>query len=217
MLTLKNSSSRNKFPTPLTIKTNIFYVFFIFLVFSLIGWIFETTAAAISQHKFIQKGYLFILEPLSYYFPSLDQVSFLENIPLIVGLPLIEIYGFGALISIFAFGKLRNRPVLLFLSGMVVLTAFELLGSYFCSYVLHKRFWDYSENFLNFQGRICLMSSLAWGVASLLIVKVLVPLINKAYIKIEHRRVLRIVVCILIILSALCALSKYWWFADVLT
>lgn len=141
---------------------DIYYILFIFLFCSIIGWVFETVSVAISTHKMTERGYLFVLDPLPHYFPSLADVPLLKNVPLILGLPMIEIYGFGAVVSIFGFRKLANHPVWLFLTGMAVLTLFELLGSYFCTGVLHKTYWDYSGQFLNFQGRICLMSSLAW-------------------------------------------------------
>lgn len=172
---------------------------------------------AIINHRFTERGYLFVLQPLPYYFPSLQNVPLLRKLPLVLGLPLIEVYGFGGIIAILGFRKLSEHPVGLFFTGMAVLTLFELLGSYFCTGVLHKSYWDYSGRFLNFQGRICLMSALAWGTGSLLAVKGLRPVLGKLYRNIRHRRRFRVIVSVLMAGALLCALCKYWWFADILS
>lgn len=196
---------------------DVYYILFVFLACSFIGWIFETVGVAVSSHKFTERGYLFMLEPLPHYFPFLARVPLLQNMPLILGLPMIEIYGFGAILSIIGFRGLRGHPVWLFITGMAVLTLFELLGSYFCTGVLHKTYWDYSGQFLNFQGRICLMSSLAWGTGALLAVKCLSPLTSRLYQKTKHRRRFRVITVLLTTGAVICALCKYWWFADILS
>ena len=196
---------------------DLYYILFIFLFCSIIGWIFETVGVAVSSHKFTERGYLFVLKPLPHYFPFLAGVPWLQNIPLVLGLPMIEIYGFGAVISILGFRKLESHPVWLFLAGMTVLTLFELLGSYFCTGVLHKTYWDYSGHFLNFQGRICLMSSLAWGTGALAAVKLLSPLTSRLYQSTRRRRRFRVIVVLLTVGAVICALCKYWWFADILS
>lgn len=198
-------------------KPGIFYVLFVFLLCSFVGWVFETAEMSIIDHQFVGRGYLFVLQPLPHYFPALENVVLLQQLPLILGLPLIEVYGFGGVIAIFGMRGLAKRPVCLFLTGMVVLTAFELLGSYFCSLVLHKRFWDYSGRFLNFQGRICLMSALAWGVGALLAVRGLAPVSAGIYTNIKRRKRFRVLICLLAFGAVLCALCKYWWFADLLS
>lgn len=197
-------------------RFDIYKVFTIFLVCSFIGWVFEAAGVGISKHIFTTRGYLFVLKPLPDYFPALQNIPVLNNLPLILGLPLIEIYGFGGILAIVGFHKLYNRPVLLFFTGMVVLTLFELLGSYFCSYVLHKTFWDYSGRFLNFQGRICLMSALAWGIGSVAAVKWMSPAIDRLYKKVRPRRFFKGIVITLMLGALFCALCKYWWFKDVL-
>ena len=198
-------------------RLDLYYILFIFLFCSFIGWAFETVSVAISSHQLTERGYLFVLEPLPHYFPFLSDVPLLKNMPLILGLPMIEIYGFGAVLSILGFRRLTDHPVWLFLTGMAVLTLFELLGSYFCTGVLHKTYWDYSGQFLNFQGRICLMSSLAWGTGALLAVKCLSPLTSRLYQKTTRRRFFRIITAVLMIGAVICALCKYWWFADILS
>ena len=198
------------------LRKNIYYIFSIFLICAFAGWVFETSIVAIARHTLSERGYLFVLEPLPRYFPFLWKVPPLRRLPLIIGLPLIEIYGFGGLITILGFRRFSEHPIFLFLAGAIILTGFELLGSYFCTEVLHRSLWDYSKEPLNFQGRISLASALCWGAGSVLSVKVLAPLVGRLYRSVMSRRAWRLAEWALMAGALLCALSKYWWFADIL-
>lgn len=195
---------------------DIFKIFSVFLFCAFVGWVFETTVVWVKTGVFPARGYWFVFNPLPRYFPFLANVPILRKIPLMLGMPIIEMYGFGGMIMIFGFQKLAHRPVVLFFTGMGVLTLFELLGSYFCTEVLHKTFWDYSDRLINFQGRICLSSAIAWGALSVLAVKVLAPWVNKLYLHTHKRRHFKVVVSILVAGAIICALCKYWWFANIL-
>ena len=69
---------------------------------------------------------------------------------------------------------------------------------------------------MNFEGRISLLSALAWGLGALLAVKLFKPIIDKLYVKLYFRRWFKVLEWILIIGCVICALSKYWWFSDIL-
>ena len=45
--------------------------------------------------------------------------------------------------------------------------------------IFHTSWWDYSDQKFNFQGRICLGVSLGWGVLTVLLFRVLHPLVEK--------------------------------------
>lgn len=197
-------------------KIDFYKIAYIFFVCSFIGYVYEITIVAISVHQFASRGYMFVLKPLAEYIPSLAGVKAFTKVPLIIGLPFIEIYGFGGLIMVLAFRRLSEKPVKLFFVGMGIMTLFELLASYFCTEVLHQKYWDYSENILNFQGRICLESALVWGLLSLFVVKLLWPRLEKLYDKIEGTRFYKEVIIILVILTIACALCKYLIFPSVL-
>lgn len=187
-----------------------------FLLCAVIGWAWETLHTLLTKQEFSTHGYWFVLKPLATYFPRLQSIPWLGKIPLMFGLPMIEIYGFGAIIVVYGFQDLRKHPVALFFTGVVLLTLFELLGSYFCTYVLGEMPWDYSDKFLNFQGRICLSSSIAWGVGSVLGMYVISPLGKKLYHKLKGRLWFKNAVWVLIACAFVCALAKYWWYPDLL-
>lgn len=190
-------------------KTDVFKLFFIFIFCAWIGWIFETTAVWVDTGELTNRGYLFVLQPLETYLPFLARIPLVGQMLLVLGLPIIEMYGFGALIIIVFFRHWEHRLITLFFVGFFLMTAFELLGSYFCTEILHKSYWDYSHAFMNFQGRICLSSSIAWGLLSVLGVKVFAPLIDKMYARAQTRRHYKEVCLFFMIYALLCAMVKY--------
>jgi len=161
-----------------------------FLVFGFFGWIFETLFVWIEYGKFTCRGYLF-------------------QGPVVWGLPLIELYGFGGVIMAVLFGHWKNRPVKIFLAGMTAMTLLELVGSYLCTSLLKTRYWDYSNNFMNFKGRICLSSSIAWGTLSVIGISIVMPRIDRYYYNASDKRYLKINIMILILYAVFCAVFKY--------
>lgn len=183
---------------------------FAFLVCSFVGWVFETTVVWRQTDRFTNRGYLSVLYPAEHYFPTLQDTPVLGNLPVIFGLPIIETYGLGAVLIIATLHSQRTHPVRIFCFGFVMMTLFELGASYLCSDVLHREFWNYSTDFLNFQGRICLRSSIAWGMLSLLAIEVLDPFVDRVYAHERGRRVFKVAMVLLMGYSALCAVLKYW-------
>ena len=193
-------------------KVDIYNIFTYFIICAFLGWIFETMAVLIQTGSLTDRGFLFIQKSLSYYFVFLKNIPFIGNIPFVWGLPIIEIYGVGGIIIVFLFGQLKNRPITLFFIGMILMTFFELLTSYLCDYVLHHSYWNYSNEFLNFHGRICLRSSLAWGVLSVFAVKFLMPILEFIYADVKKIKHYKIIITILIVYTFICMIYKYFLF-----
>ena len=86
-------------------------------------------------------------------------------------------YGFGVL-SVFALlntlqsGGHQMSEGMIFLFGIVLATAVELVAGWLLDVCFHARWWDYSNKPLNFHGYICLEFSLIWGLAIVMVVKV---------------------------------------------
>ena len=66
----------------------------------------------------------------------------------------------------------------LFLGGIVVATVLECITAVLMETIFHTSWWDYSDNKFNFQGRICLGASLGWGFFTVLLFKVLHPIVE---------------------------------------
>jgi len=175
-------------------KETIFEILFTFILCGIIGWAFETIEVWIHLGNLTTRGIFFI--------------SMVGGFPIIWGLPYILMYGIGGAILIWCFKPLKNEPVRLFIIGMLVLTIFEYATSVLCENLFHVTLWDYSNMFMNFQGRVCLRSSLAWGVLSVISVKLLAPLFHKLYNKIELRFHIHAVTIILLIYIVTCYILR---------
>jgi len=88
------------------------------------------------------------------------------------------------------------------------MTLFELMASYFCDYVLHHTYWNYSKDFLNFQGRICLRSSLAWGGLSVFTVEFLISKLELIYAEEKKIRHFKTIIRIFIAYTFICVFYK---------
>ena len=80
--------------------------------------------------------------------------------------PFCPIYGFGALIIIICLTRFRHYVFLLFIFSVILTSTLEYLTSYIMEKIFHAKWWDYSENKFNINGRVCLKNSLLFGLMS---------------------------------------------------
>lgn len=193
-------------------KIDFYRIFLYFFLCGFIGWIIETTFIFFETGDLMARGLLFVGRKLSYYFDFLTNIKFIREIPLIWGLPLIEIYGFGGIIIFTTMEKFKNKKWQLFFIGTILMTSLELTTSYFIEYFFHQTLWDYSTEFLNFQGRICLRNSIIWGLLSVFSIKHLKPKIDKVYKKEEHLKKFKKIIIALAAYTFMCILLKIFIF-----
>lgn len=124
-----------------------------FIVYSFIGWCLETFYAFMVLGRFVKRGFLFG--------------------------PICPIYGFGAVLLIFNLKKIKGNNFKKFFIAMIVFSAFEFVASFILEAIFHQRWWDYSNDFMNLQGRICLAFSIVWGLVGVLFVNNIHPFIEK--------------------------------------
>lgn len=132
----------------------------LFALYSFAGWVLETTYASISARKFINRGFL--------------------------SGPFCPIYGFGAVIITQTFAFLSHilgvhRLSLFFTVTLSILlaTILEYITGFLLEKIFHCKWWDYSDEFLNIHGRICLKFSLLWGVLAYILISVLQPVVAR--------------------------------------
>ena len=87
--------------------------------------------------------------------------------------PFNLLYGAGGVFITLALLPVIDNPVAVFGLGLVVGTTLEYFTSLLMEKVFHAVYWDYSKEFLNVQGRICLKYALIWGALSLVLLYVL--------------------------------------------
>lgn len=74
---------------------------------------------------------------------------------------------------------LKQHPVWLYLASMIAATVFEYIVGVVMEKIFKVKYWDYSKQRFQFQGYICLRSSLCWGFLGLLLTSVIHPPIEK--------------------------------------
>lgn len=114
-----------------------------FYIYSTIGWIYESSLRSCTSKKLINSGFL--------------------------NGPYIPIYGFGAVLDILILGSIDN-PVLLFILSATINCVLEYFTSYMMELLFHARWWDYSNQPLNINGRVCLLGYLAFGSFALIVI-----------------------------------------------
>lgn len=133
---------------------SLYQVFAYFLIYSCLGWCLEVIYAAVTTGNLINRGFL--------------------------NGPVCPIYGFGMVIVLFALTPLSRSLLLLYLGGVILPSALELVGGWALYKLYHTRWWDYSDYPFNIGGYICLEFSLLWGVGTLIVMKLVHPIIADA-------------------------------------
>lgn len=118
------------------------------MIYSIIGWVYESTICSIGQRKLINRGFL--------------------------NGPYCPIYGTGAVLVLLVLGRIQN-PVLLFFAGAVLTCSLEYLTSWLMEKLFHARWWDYSKRKFNIGGRVCLIGAVVFGAFSVVLILVLHP------------------------------------------
>lgn len=87
--------------------------------------------------------------------------------------PMIPLYGCGAIVMLFVTMPFRSNVVLMYLAGAIGATCLELITGIVMENIFKVRYWDYSDNPLNFHGYICVYATLLWGLFTLGLVYVI--------------------------------------------
>ena len=90
--------------------------------------------------------------------------------------PICPIYGAGAMIFEILLSPFKKHWWAVMLLGMVFADTMEYVTSVLMEKLFHARWWDYSEEFMNLHGRICLKHTIYWAVFSLLYVYMVAPI-----------------------------------------
>lgn len=120
-----------------------------FYLYCFAGWIFESAYVSILKKRLVNRGFL--------------------------RLPLLPLYGTGAVMMLWVSLPFEDNLFLVYLSGVVAATILEYVTGWTMERLFKMKYWDYSDQRFNFQGYICLSSSIAWGFLTILLTEVLHP------------------------------------------
>jgi len=124
--------------------------FICFMVFSFIGWLYESLFYSVQLKRWVNSGFLHGF--------------------------ICPIYGAGGMLLMIFFGGLQDLRMI-FLAGALVCAILEYFISWLLEYVFDARWWDYSDWPLNINGRVCAVSILGFGFASLIGTQFIIPFV----------------------------------------
>lgn len=127
----------------------------LFFTYSFAGWFMESFGGIFKEKKFINRGFL-------------------------IG-PYCPVYGVGVVAITILLSKYSNDLPLLFVLCILICGTLEYLTSYIMEKLFHARWWDYSNQRFNINGRICLETLLPFGILGTLILYYANPFFENIY------------------------------------
>lgn len=115
--------------------------------------------------------------------------------------PYCPIYGIGCVLILVLLSKYQAHPVTLFVLAIVICSLLEYLTSYIMEKVFKARWWDYSNNRFNINGRICLETMVPFGIAACFIIYIVNPFVSELLnnIPITIVNVLEIIIAVIFV------------------
>ncbi len=126
---------------------------FFFYIYCFAGWCIESTYVSVHEKKLTNRG-------------------FMRG-------PFLPLYGSGAIMMLVVSMPFQESIVLTYLAGCVGATVLEYVTGVTMEALFKMRYWDYSDKPFNFQGYICLGTSLAWGLLTILMTEIV-------HVPVEH-------------------------------
>ncbi len=156
----------------------IIKIFWVFIIASIIGYIYEMIVVL------VQKGFFECRQGLIYG-------------------PFIPVYGIGAIVYYLFFNKIKTRNKLkIFLLSMILGGITEYLCSFVQEMVFGTISWDYTYLPFNINGRTSLLHCTYWGIAGIMYIMWIEPLIDKLS-KISDKKITKLVTIIVAIFMLL--------------
>lgn len=93
-------------------------------------------------------------------------------------MPILPIYGAGAVAVIYLIGPYSYSPFFVFIASIIIASAIEYITHLALDKLLHVQLWNYNHIKFNLQGRICLQNCLGFGALSLLVLYIFQPPIS---------------------------------------
>ncbi len=142
-----------------TIRNN----YIVFIIFSFLGWIYESVFFSIKKMKIVNRGFL--------------------------SGPYLPVYGLGAIVLWNLLGRFKKKkhivyniditPIIMFFLILLISTFIEYFSHYILDEFFNITLWDYSKNAFNINGRVSLSTSVGFAIGGMLGLYLILPLIEK--------------------------------------
>lgn len=149
--------------------------------------------------------YVFIITSIYGYFIEITwslitKGVFINHSAVVIG-PFNFAYGICGVALTILLHKFKDESYLkIFLLSFIGGSIIEYIMSWGMELVLGFVAWDYSDMFLNINGRICLLYSIFWGALGILWIKILYPHIEKQLKKLNPKAYKAIVITLTVFL-----------------
>ena len=143
---------------------------FFFYFYCFFGWCFESTYVSICQKKLVNRGF--------------------------IRGPFLPLYGSGAIMMLLVSSPMKGNLVGIYIAGCIGATVLEYVTGVVMEALFKVRYWDYSHKKLNFQGQICLESTLCWGLLTILMTQFIHKPVEHIAMLIPHKVLLLVVAVI---------------------
>ncbi len=122
---------------------------FLFYLYCFLGWCVESTYVSLKEKppRWINRG-------------------FMRG-------PFLPLYGSGAIMMLVVSSPFQHNLVLTYVAGCIGATVLEYITGVAMEALFKVRYWDYSDVPFNFQGHICLGTTLSWGFLTILMTRVI--------------------------------------------
>ncbi len=120
---------------------------FFFYFYCFCGWCVESAYVSVKNRKLTNRG-------------------FMRG-------PFLPIYGSGAIMMLVVSIPFQESIILTYLAGCVGATVLEYVTGVAMEALFKVRYWDYSDKKFNFQGHVCLGTTLSWGFLTILMTEII--------------------------------------------
>lgn len=149
---------------------------FFFYFYCFFGWCFESAFVSMRKKRFVNRG-------------------FMRG-------PFLPLYGSGAIMMLVVSMPVRDNLFLVYVAGCIGATALEYVTGVTMEALFKVRYWDYSNQRFQFQGHICLSSTLAWGFLTILMTEAVHRPVEKFSLLLPHTVMLLLVSFLTVMIAA---------------
>ena len=140
----------------LSILQNVELYILLFYVYSFLGWFMESIGGIFVVKKYVNRGFL-------------------------IG-PYCPVYGTGVVLITLLLNNSTDNCISLFINVMVICGVLEYLTGYLMEKIFKARWWDYSDNRFNINGRVCLETLVPFSIMGTLFLYVINPILINLFV-----------------------------------
>lgn len=162
----------------------------LFFIYSFMGWFMESVGGILNVKKFVNRGFL-------------------------IG-PYCPVYGVGVVLATILLEKYIGDTITLFFLAVLICGILEYSTGYVMEKCFNARWWDYSKNKFNINGRVCLETLIPFGILATFFLSKANPFFISIFEKIPDIaiHIFSAVFSILFLIDVIVSFKIIWGFKD---